>query len=104
MNKQFVSDLSTAGFQRDQALESAHATAAQAKGLSANGEYLVQGAFRKGLVTLVFEQNTAADQSSDGLSIIVNYPAVCVVEGPSGKVACAASDLDLILQLAEEAA
>ena len=64
---------------------------------SAGGPYVVDYVLKKGDVSIVVERNTA---TSDGLK--VEFPAVALVQGPSGTVAVSASDTQLILAMVDE--
>lgn len=97
-----VTALKKAGFVEDGDLKAAHEKAADKNNLSASGKYDVLGVLKRGLVTLMFEQNTASEPSSDGLTVSVSHPAVCVVSGPAGRVAVNAADTDLILSVAAD--
>lgn len=66
------------------------------------GPYVVLGVYRKGAVTLQFEQNTAAETLGGGLIATITHPAVCVLSGPNGRVACDAADTELILAVASD--
>lgn len=90
-----------AGFVRDMSLKQAYTARAHKENLSHNGNYLVQDVWTKGVVTLVFEQNTAME-TIGGLPAAVQHPAVCVASSPAGRVACNALDPELILSVAAE--
>lgn len=90
------------GFKHDDEMKSAHVANAEKNKMSDSGPYVVDGVWRKGIVTLLFEQNTCPEHMGGGMSAIISHPAVCVVSGPNGKAACSADDTDLILSLANE--
>lgn len=90
-----------AGFKHSDELRSAHQDAAAANNMSHNGQYDVNGVFTKGLVTLVFEQNTCPEPLEGGLDVTITHPPVCIVSGPKGKATCRADDTELILAVAD---
>lgn len=92
------------GFVEDDTLASARAEKASQDNMHQTGPYVIHGVWRKGAVTLVFEQNTAAEEMGGGMSAVIQHPAVCVVSGPKGSAACNPADVKLILALAEELA
>jgi hypothetical protein len=94
--------LEKAGFKHDDELKSAHEEAADKNEMHKDGPYVVRGVWKKGLVTLLFEQNTAAEPMGGGMNAIIQHPAVCVVSSPKGRVACNADDTELILSLAAD--
>lgn len=93
--------LGEAGFVRNAELKDAYTAKAVKENLSHNGDYVVQDVWTKGIVTLLFEQNTALE-TLGGLSAAVLHPAVCIASSPTGKVACNAEDVGLILSVAAE--
>ena len=93
--------LQAAGFTRDEGASHAYADFASKNGLHSGGQYVVLGVWRRGGTTLLFEQNTTTEPSN-GLEITISHPPVCIVTTPSGRVACNAADIDLILLLAGE--
>lgn len=99
-----VKALEDSGFVHDDDMKSAHTDNATKNGMSDFGPYVVHGVWRKGLVTVLCEQNTAPEPMGGGMSAIISHPAVCVVSGPNGKAACNAEDTELILVLATELA
>lgn len=96
--------LEKAGFVADSELVDSHAQSADKRGMHKGGEYVVHGAWRRGAVALLFEQNTAAEPMEGGLTATVTHPAVCVVSSPYGRVACNAADTALILAIADDLA
>lgn len=94
--------LTSAGFAEDAELKTATEASAEKNGLSASGDYVVLSAWKKGLVTLLFEQNTAPEDLGSGLTATVTHPAVCIVSSPRGRIACNAGDTELILNVAED--
>lgn len=92
-----TSALLAAGFVPDDTAKANTEAAAERAGMHASGPYAVHAVLRRGGVLVALEQNT----SEDG-DVLVTYPAVCVVSGPKGTVACSAKDTDLILQLATD--
>lgn len=93
--------LTNAGFKRSAELKAAYIAKAKKEDLSHNGTYTVQDVWTKGLVTLLFEQNTASEVIG-GLSAAITHPAVCIVFSPAGRAACNAHDVQLILSVAAE--
>lgn len=91
-----------AGFTHDDELKSAHEAQANKHKMHDSGPYVVHGVWRRGLVNLIVEQNTAVEEISGGLTAAIQHPTVCVVVGPGGRAACNVADTALILQLAEE--
>jgi hypothetical protein len=84
-----IKALEKAGFKHDDELKSAHEEQADKNSMHETGPYVVHGVWRKGLVSVLFEQNNAA---------------VCVVSGPKGRAACNPDDTELLLLLVEELA
>jgi hypothetical protein len=93
--------LTDAGFVNNADLQGKYEAKAERDNLSHNGDYVVLGTWTKGVVTLLFEQNTATEDIG-GLSAAITHPAVCVISSPTGRVACNATDVDLILAVADE--
>jgi hypothetical protein len=87
--------LSAAGFTADADLAAQLSEHAEAAGMRANGPYEVHGAWSKGAVRVHLEQTTAPD-SSGGLKIIVQHPAVLVVAGPTLRVAVNPDDTEAL--------
>lgn len=85
-----------AGFEPNASLKADFQAYSDRNGLSANGRHEIVAAFRKGNVTVVVERNTVQQHQGYG----VTYPAVCVLTGPHGKVACDPTDIDLAVHLA----
>lgn len=94
--------LSAAGFAPDEAARAAYERFASGQGMNTGGPYTVLAVWRKGAVTLVFEQNTSIEPTTNGLTTSISHPPVCVVTTPAGSVSCNADDLTLILHLAGE--
>lgn len=94
--------LESAGFTQDEALKSAHEEQADKNSMHDAGPYVVHGVWTKGLVTLLFEQNTAAEDMGGGMKAVIQHPSVCVATGPKGKAACNPDDTELILRLVED--
>jgi len=69
--------------------------------LNRGGDYRPQGCFRKGPALVKIEQNTDS-RDEGGMTITTTYPSVAVVEGPRGRVACAAGDFELVLRMVSE--
>jgi hypothetical protein len=99
-----VDKLIAAGFTHDDDLKAAQEQFAVSTGMHTGGPYVVQGAWRRGLTTLLFEQNTAPEPSVSNRVVSISHPAVCIVTGPQGKAACDAEDIDLILWVADDLA
>lgn len=93
--------LLAAGFERKTDLRDQFIAKAESRDLSHNGAYVVQDVWQKGLVTLLFEQNTAT-QTINGLTAAISHPAVCILSSPEGRVAVNANDADLILSVASD--
>lgn len=98
-----IEQIEAAGFAAAEDLQAAHEQTATDLGMHTGGQYVVQGVWRKGAVTILVEQNTG-QESMGGLAATVTYPPVCVITGPTGRVACNPDNTDLILQLASELA
>lgn len=94
--------LELAGFTQDDDLKTAHEEQADKNGMHEAGPYVVHGVWKKGLVTLVFEQNTSAEDLGGGMNAVIQHPVVCVVSGPNGKAACNPDDTELILALVKD--
>lgn len=92
-----------AGFERDDSEREAHQSVADASGMDTGGQYFVRGVYKKGGVTVTFENN-ASEITQGGLTSQVQHPQACIIEGPGGRVACHANDTELQLHLAEEMA
>lgn len=99
-----ISTLEKVGFKRDDDLKSAHEVHADENGMHATGRYVVDSVWKKGLVTVLFEQNTAAEDLGGGMAAVIQHPSVCIVSGPKGKAACNPEDTELILTLIQELA
>lgn len=95
--------LEKAGFVRDEDERDAHQSVADASNMDDGGPYFVRGKYKKGEVTLTFEINVSTMEQG-GMKSQITHPQVCVIESPKGRVACAASNTELQLQLAEELA
>lgn len=94
--------LKKAGFKHDDETKAAHEEHATTNDMHKDGPYVVHGVWKKGLVNLLFEQNTAAEPMGGGMSAVIQHPHVCIVSGPKGRVACNADDMDLILAMVSE--
>lgn len=90
-----------AGFERDDSERDAHQSVSDAASMDQGGQYFVRGVYKKGKVTITFENN-ASEITQGGLTSQVQHPQACIIEGPGGRVACHSNDTDLQLQLAEE--
>jgi hypothetical protein len=99
-----IKALEKAGFKHDDELKSAHEEQADKNSMHETGPYVVHGVWRKGLVSVLFEQNTAAEEMGGGMKAVIQHPAVCVVSGPKGRAACNPDDTELLLLLVEELA
>jgi hypothetical protein len=84
--------LTDAGFTEDTDLAGQLSDHADSAGMRANGPYDVHGAWSKGDVRVHLEQTTAPD-SSGGLNVIVQHPAVLVVTAPELRVAVNPDDV-----------
>lgn len=71
--------------------------------MSDNGPYKVLHVFTKGDVFVQVE-TTNAPLDLGGMDAQVQYPPVCIVEGPKGRVACRPEDTELVVQLAGDMA
>jgi hypothetical protein len=97
-----IAALESAGFVHDDELKAAHEEHAERYEMHATGPYVIHGMWKKGLVTLLFEQNTASEPMGGGMSAVIQHPPVCIVSGPRGRLACTADDVELILSLVDE--
>ena len=95
--------LEGAGFKHDDELKGAHEESATSNEMHTGGPYVIHGVWRKGLVSIVVEQNTDTIET-DGMSVSTTHPPVAVVQGPKGRAGCNPSDADLLLSLAVELA
>lgn len=59
---------------------------------------------RRGDVKVIVQQNTFAAQPSEAVQTSTIYPAMVLVQGPRGQVACDPGNTKLILSLADEVA
>ena len=92
----FVKDLTTKQW------TDANAEATRA-GMGNGGDYRLDYLLRRGDVTVQIEQNVST-LVQDGLETMTRHPAVAVVVGPRGRVACPANDTALILSMADSVA
>lgn len=92
--------LTSIGFMEDPELRLALSQEAIDKNLDRGGPYRLLAALRKGLITVVVEQNVTTEVLG-GLSTQITYPEVAKVTGPGGSTACAAEDQNLVLAMTE---
>lgn len=91
--------LGYAGFTQDDGLKQQLQDAADAQ-MHESGPYKVLEAWRQGVIQIVVEQNTAAEDLGGGTTAVVTYPPVAVIEGPGGRVCCNPNDTDLVVSVA----
>lgn len=96
-----ITAVESAGFTHSDDLKAAHVEQADKNGMHETGPYVVQGVWQKGLVSILVEQNTAAEPMGGGMNAIIQHPAVAIVSGPKGKAACNPEDTELLLALAD---
>jgi hypothetical protein len=87
--------LEAMGFEVDEDARSQAQADADALGMSLGQPYNVAAVLTRRGVTVLVEQNVAAE-SAGGLDAVISYPAVARVSSPKGEVACAAGDAALI--------
>lgn len=92
-----LSKLQDAGFVSDEELRAALEARA---GLSDNGPHVVLHALKRGNVSAWIEQNSVREGGAFGP--MITHPAVLVLDGPNGRVACSPEDLDLALRVADQ--
>lgn len=95
--KDVIKSLEDAGFKHDDESKDAHVELADRVNMHESGPYVVHGVWKKGLVTVKIEQNTAAEPMGGGLSAVIQHPPVALVSGPNGTVACNPDDIELAL-------
>lgn len=93
--------LRQAGFEGSADLHGQMQQLADAFGMSQNGAYTVLAVYSDGVVHVQVEQTNAPLQVGTLLAQ-VQYPEVCVVEGPSGRVCADPSDVPQVLSLIED--
>jgi hypothetical protein len=81
-HEQILTDL---GFTADDDHKASMEKVAEDNGMSANGPYVVHGAWSKGDVKIHMEQNTAPDQDGE-LTAQITHPPVMVVEKAGKRV------------------
>jgi len=99
--EQVIATLANSGWDKNEIQLQQYQQQASNDGLSHNGAYVVLAVLTKGLVTIVFEQNTASENVG-GLDAAVTHPAVAVISSPKGKVACNPTDAELIVNVAAD--
>lgn len=75
----------------------------KAKGMDNGGTYDLGYELARGPVSVMFEQNIST-VISDGLEVMTKHPAVAVIDGPRGRIACPAHDSELILAMVDQVA
>jgi hypothetical protein len=97
--KDAIAVLEKAGFKHDDELKSGHEEQAEKNDMHQSGPYVVHGVWKKGLVTVLLEQNTAAEPMGGGMSAIIQHPPVAVISGPQGRGSCNPDDVEALRHL-----
>lgn len=95
-----IKDLETAlqgaSFTEDVDAKVAREEFAEKANMHQNGPYKVHSMWKRGTVSVFIEQ-TVTQEDQGGMISQVTHQPVAVIEGPKGRVAAAASDVEAVL-------